>query len=52
MSSASIPVALSEACSDGKVKNGDILLFAGFGAGLTWGANLMKWHVWNRDIKN
>lgn len=45
MSSASIPVALSEACNNGKVKNGDILLFAGFGAGLTWGASLMKWHV-------
>jgi len=38
MSSASIPVALSEACNNGKVKKGDILLLTGFGAGLTWGA--------------
>jgi 3-oxoacyl-[acyl-carrier-protein] synthase-3 len=44
MSSASIPVALSEACNNGKVKKGDILLLTGFGAGLTWGASLMKWY--------
>ncbi len=36
MSSASIPVALTEACNNNKVRKGDILLFAGFGAGLTW----------------
>ena len=44
MSSASIPVALTEACNNNKVRKGDILLFAGFGAGLTWGASLMKWY--------
>ena len=44
MSSASIPVALSEACNNGKIKKGDLLLFTGFGAGLTWGASLMRWY--------
>ena len=44
MSSASIPVALSEAYKNGRLKNGDYILLAGFGAGLTWGANLIKWY--------
>jgi 3-oxoacyl-[acyl-carrier-protein] synthase-3 len=44
MSSASIPVALSEACNNDKIKKGDILLFVGFGAGLTWGTSLIKWY--------
>jgi len=45
MSSASIPVALDEANKAGKIKNNDIVLFVGFGGGLTWGAALVKWHV-------
>jgi 3-oxoacyl-[acyl-carrier-protein] synthase-3 len=44
MSSASIPVALTEACNNNRIRKGDILLIAGFGAGLTWGASLMKWY--------
>jgi 3-oxoacyl-[acyl-carrier-protein] synthase-3 len=42
-SSASIPIALDEAVRAGKVEHGDILLFAAFGAGLTWGAALLRW---------
>lgn len=42
-SSASIPILLSEAVSEGKIKKNDILLFAGFGAGLSWGACVWKW---------
>ncbi|HEV8377132.1 MAG TPA: beta-ketoacyl-ACP synthase III [Candidatus Polarisedimenticolia bacterium] len=42
-SSASIPIALDEAVRAGKVDPGDILLFAAFGAGLTWGAALLRW---------
>lgn len=41
-SSASIPIALSEALDAGKIKRGDYLLFAAFGAGLTSGAILLK----------
>lgn len=41
-SSASIPAALHEAVSDGRIKRGDIVLFAAFGAGLTSGATLLR----------
>ncbi|MCR4336122.1 MAG: ketoacyl-ACP synthase III [archaeon] len=40
---ASIPIALEEALEKGKIKKGDIVMFIGFGAGLSWGANLMRW---------
>jgi 3-oxoacyl-[acyl-carrier-protein] synthase-3 len=42
-SAASIPIALSEALSEGKVKAGDTIVFVGFGAGLSWGAVVWKW---------
>ncbi len=41
-SSASIPIALDECRRTGKVKAGDIVLLAAFGAGLTWGANVIE----------
>ncbi|MCL4168025.1 UNVERIFIED_CONTAM: hypothetical protein GTU68_026997, partial [Idotea baltica] len=40
---ASIPIALSEARDDGKVKKGDNVVLAAFGAGFTWGAVVLKW---------
>jgi 3-oxoacyl-[acyl-carrier-protein] synthase-3 len=42
-SSASIPIALDEANREGRIKEKDILLFNAFGAGLTWGAAVVKW---------
>lgn len=42
-SAASIPLALDEAVRSGKVKPGDIIACAGFGAGLSWGAAIIKW---------
>lgn len=42
-SAASIPLALDEAVRSGKVKPGDVIACAGFGAGLSWGAALIKW---------
>ena len=42
-SSASIPIALDEAVRSGRVKKGDLIACAGFGAGLSWGAALMRW---------
>jgi 3-oxoacyl-[acyl-carrier-protein] synthase-3 len=42
-SAASIPIALDEAVKEGKIKKGDIVVLAGFGAGLTYGANIVKW---------
>lgn len=42
-SGATIPLALDEANRAGRVKEGDILLFAAFGGGFTWGAALLRW---------
>ena len=42
-SAASIPIALSEAVKEGKIKDDDILILVGFGGGLTWGAVALKW---------
>ena len=42
-SAASIPIALDEALQDKKIKKGDVVVLAGFGAGLTYGANIIKW---------
>jgi 3-oxoacyl-[acyl-carrier-protein] synthase III len=43
-SAASIPIALSEFVRAGKLKDGDVILFVSFGAGLSWGAVVWKWH--------
>lgn len=43
MSAASIPVAFHEAILQGNIQRGDLLLFTGFGAGLTWGSCVLKW---------
>ncbi len=41
--SATIPMCLSEWWAAGKVKKGDNLVLASFGAGYTWGSILVKW---------
>ncbi len=42
-SSASIPLALDEAFREGRIRQGNHILFSGFGAGLAWGTVLIKW---------
>ncbi|MEW6067287.1 MAG: beta-ketoacyl-ACP synthase III [Nitrospirota bacterium] len=42
-SAASIPIALDEAVTTGRVKNGDYILLEAFGGGLTWASALIKW---------
>uniref|UniRef100_A0A1Z1MQH7 Beta-ketoacyl-[acyl-carrier-protein] synthase III n=1 Tax=Cliftonaea pectinata TaxID=2007206 RepID=A0A1Z1MQH7_9FLOR len=42
-SAASIPLALDEALQQGKISNNDIIVIAGFGAGLTWGTVVVQW---------
>lgn len=42
-SSASIPICLDECVRSGRVKKGDLILMSAFGAGVTWGAVLMRW---------
>jgi 3-oxoacyl-[acyl-carrier-protein] synthase-3 len=43
-SAASIPIALDECVRAGKVKRGDHVLLAAFGAGLTWAGSLIRWY--------
>lgn len=40
---ASIPIAIDEWVQAGKIKSGDTLALSGFGAGLSWGAAILKW---------
>jgi 3-oxoacyl-[acyl-carrier-protein] synthase-3 len=40
---ASIPIALDETNKAGRIKEGTTILFASFGAGLTWGSAIVKW---------
>ncbi|MFN2177603.1 MAG: 3-oxoacyl-[acyl-carrier-protein] synthase III C-terminal domain-containing protein, partial [Anaerolineales bacterium] len=42
-STASIPIATCEAIAEGKLNPGDNVVFVGFGAGLTWGAAVVRW---------
>ena len=42
-SAASIPLALTEAVRDGRIKKGDLLLMEAIGGGLAWGAAMMRW---------
>jgi 3-oxoacyl-[acyl-carrier-protein] synthase III len=42
-SSASVPTALDEAVEQGKLKTGDLLLFAALGGGLAWASAAVKW---------
>ena len=41
-SAASIPLALSSAVEDGRIKNGQVLAFEAIGGGLVWGASLVR----------
>ncbi|MET7030673.1 3-oxoacyl-ACP synthase III family protein [Sediminicola luteus] len=40
---ASIPIALTEAWEQGKIKEGDVVVLAAFGSGFTWGSVIIKW---------
>jgi len=42
-SSASIPICLDECVRSGRIQKGDLILMSAFGAGVTWGAVLMRW---------
>lgn len=43
-SAASIAIALDEARKKGRIQSGDFVLLVGFGAGLTWGAAIVRWY--------
>jgi len=42
-SAASIPLALAEALDRGRVRDGDLILVTGFGAGMTWASAVLRW---------
>jgi 3-oxoacyl-[acyl-carrier-protein] synthase-3 len=41
-SAASVPLALAEACADGRIRRGDLVLLEALGGGLTWGSALVR----------
>lgn len=41
--SASMPIAMAEALDAGRINDSDLVLLAGFGAGMTWGSVLLEW---------
>jgi len=41
-SAASVPLALAEACRDGRIRQGDLVLMEALGGGLTWGSALVR----------
>jgi 3-oxoacyl-[acyl-carrier-protein] synthase-3 len=42
-SAGSVPLALDEAIAEGRLRENDLVILSGFGAGLTWGTALMRW---------
>lgn len=42
-SAASVPLALDEALDEGRLQSGQLVVLVAFGAGLTWGATLLRW---------
>jgi len=42
-SAATVPIALAEAVRDGRLEKGKLVVLVAFGAGLTWGATLLRW---------
>ncbi|WP_108397765.1 beta-ketoacyl-ACP synthase III [Devosia submarina] len=42
-SAASVPLALSVAVADGRIKSGDLVMLEAMGGGFTWGASLIRW---------
>ncbi len=42
-SAGSVPLALDEALAEGRIKNDDLVVLSGFGAGLAWGTALIRW---------
>jgi len=42
-SAATVPIALDEALREGRIERGKLVVLVAFGAGLTWGASLLRW---------
>ncbi|TYO97410.1 beta-ketoacyl-ACP synthase III [Desulfallas thermosapovorans] len=48
-STASVPLALEESLTSGKIKDGDNVIMIGFGAGLTWAGLMIKWYDYKKQ---
>jgi 3-oxoacyl-[acyl-carrier-protein] synthase-3 len=42
-SAASIPLALTTACEDGRIKTNDLVMLEAMGGGFTWGSVMLRW---------
>ena len=42
-SAASIPLAIGDALAEGRIRDGDLILLSGFGAGMTWASAVIRW---------
>ena len=42
-SAATVPIALDQAVREGRIEKGKLVVLVAFGAGLTWGASLLRW---------
>jgi 3-oxoacyl-[acyl-carrier-protein] synthase-3 len=42
-SAASVPIALAEAADEGRLRDGDLVLLSGFGAGMSWASAVIRW---------
>ena len=40
-----IPIAMNEAITENRIKDGDYILLSSFGAGFTWGSMLIRWEM-------
>ncbi len=50
-SSASIPLALADALETGRVGDGDLILFVGFGAGMTAASAVIRWSTDAQELR-
>ncbi len=49
-SAASIPLALNQALDDGRISNGDLVLFVGFGAGMSAASAIVRWNTTDPEL--
>lgn len=51
-SSASIPLALNQALDDGRIEDGDLVLFVGFGAGMSAASAIVRWNTTDAELRS
>ncbi len=51
-SSASVPLALNQALDNGRVSDGDLVLFVGFGAGMSAASAIVRWNTTDQELRH